>query len=215
MNRLIPYSGEVYAYLLAGYTADYLIVEIAAVLAAVLFVLLGGRTPGSVARAGAVGLALLWAWIGFGFYWQTYEPLNWAGGYFGWAALAQAALIASWGGTTGSLQPQVANGPGRNLLALTVLAVAAAAGPIIRLGDGETVMAAQAFGVTPLATATATFALFLLNRKPVPFWLLPIPILLMGWEAIRAIVLWVPQDLLMLSAAALALALLVHRLVRP
>ncbi len=211
MNRLIPYSGEVYAYLMSGYGEAYIVLEIAVCLA-IAALLFTGRSAGVVkGRIAAVVLAMLWGWIGVGFYWQTYQPLNWAGTYFGWAALIQGALIAVWGVTTGALRPDIRIAVPRHWIGFAALFLAALTGPLMRLLPDGSVVAVQSIGVTPLATITATLALFLLNTGRVPFWLLPVPILLLVWEYIRAHVLGVVQDGVLLAAAAVVLVFLLHR----
>ena len=72
MNRLIPYSGEVYAYLLAGYRDAHLAIEIATCLAIAALLVAGGKAGRPAWRIGAVALAAIWLWLGIGFYWQTY-----------------------------------------------------------------------------------------------------------------------------------------------
>lgn len=215
MNRLIPYSSEVYAYLMTGYVEGHTAIEIAVCLALVLFLIKGAGTDRLVCRAAAICLALLWAWMGIGFYWQTYQPLNWAGAYFGWAALAEAMLIGAWGLKTGAFRPDIEKPPSARWVGLLGLVLAAMAGPFMRAFSGDGVVVVQAIGVTPLATITATLALFLLNRAHIPFWLLPWPVLLLVWEAIRALVLTVTQDIVLLVVAIAVLICLIHRLCKP
>lgn len=211
MNRLIPYSGEVYDYLLYDYAGRYAAVEIGAC-AAIIACLIAGRWGNrTTARLGAVAFASAWAWIGIVFYWQTYQSLNWAGTYFGWAALLQAGLLAGWGITTGAFRADLSIHSLGRVTGLVTLAIAALAGQLSRLIAGGEVSAIQAVGVTPLATTTATLGLMLLNRTPVPVWLLPIPISLLAWDAVRACVLIVPQDIVLLVAAGFAAICLIGR----
>ncbi|RVU39667.1 hypothetical protein EOI86_10720 [Hwanghaeella grinnelliae] len=215
MNRLIPYSDEVYAYLLTAYIEGYAAVEVIVGLALVVFLIKGAGASRLSCRGTAVCLAMLWAWIGIGFYWHTYQPLNWAGTYFGWAALTEAVLIGAWGATTGGLRPDVGKAVPSHWAGLLGLVLAALIGPFMRLYSGDTVVAVQAIGVTPLATITATLSLFLLNRTRIPFWLFPLPVMLLVWESIRALVLFVMQDIVLLIIATVVLICLVHRLSKP
>ncbi|MEQ9327182.1 MAG: DUF6064 family protein [Rhodospirillales bacterium] len=204
---MIPYSGEVYAYLLAGYRDAYLAIEIAACLAIAALLVAGGRAGRPVWRIGAVALAAIWLWLGVGFYWQSYEPLNWAGRYLGWAAILQAALVMIWGAVAGRFQPASRLATFRQWLATAVLVLSALAGPLVGLFSGGAVVALQAVGVTPLATMAATLALLLLNRSPGPLWLLPVPAFLLAWEAIRAGTLGLMQDGVLVAVAAVVLVL--------
>lgn len=211
MNRLIPYSGEVYAYLLAGYREAYVAIEIVVCLAVAALLVAGGKAVRPVWRISAFALAALWLWLGTGFYWQTYEPLNWAGRYMGWAAILQAALVMVWGAVAGRFQPELRPMTHRRRLGVAVLVLAALTGPIVSLFSGKDVSAVQAIGVTPLATMAATLALLLLNRGPAPFWLLPVPAVLLTWESIRAGTLGVPQDGALVAIAVVVLVLLAVR----
>lgn len=216
MNRLVPYSGEVYAYLVEGYADAHQTLAILFALAAVALLVIADRPAARAARGTAgVGLALIWAWIGFGFYWQTYQPLNWAGNYFGWAALVQAALIAVWAVQAPAFRPAFRWASPVDCMGLAGLTLAVLTGPFTRLLSGDAVIAAQAAGVTPLATITATLALFLLNRARIPFWLLPVPVALLCWEGVRAQVLGLVQDGALLAVSACILVLLLRRFARP
>jgi hypothetical protein len=215
VNRLIPYTGEVHAYLMSGYVEGYAAIEIAVCLALIVFLIKGADANRHLCRAAAICLALLWAWMGIGFYWQTYQPLNWAGAYFGWVALAEAMLIGAWGAKTGVFRPDIEKPSAARWVGLLGLVSAVTAGPFMRVISGDAVVALQAVGVTPLATITATLALFLLNRTRIPFWLLPLPVLLLVWETIRALVLAVTQDIVLLVVAAAVLICLIHRLCKP
>ena len=55
-------------------------------------------------------LAAAWAWVGYRFLFVEYAPLNWAGGYFGWAFHLQALALAAiaW---TGACSVHRAAGP--------------------------------------------------------------------------------------------------------
>lgn|GEM_PF-674778 len=214
MNRLIPYSGEVYAYLLAGYSDAYIALEIAVCLAGAALLLTGARATLMTCRIAGAVLAILWAWIGVGFYWLTYQPLNWAGFYFGWAALLQAVLILVWSLPGGRFRPTARIAVFSHWMGLAALILAALMGPFMRLLSEGSVTAIQAVGVTPLATVTATLALFLLNTTRIPFWLLPVPVILLVWDFIRAQVLGVVQDNVLLAAAAAVLVFLLHGFLR-
>lgn len=207
MNRLIPYSGEVYAYLLAGYRDAHEAIEIVTCLAVAAFLVAGGKAGPQVWRIGAFALAALWLWLGIGFYWQAYEPLNWAGRYLGWAAILQAVLVMVWGAVAGRFLPEPRPATHRQRLGVTILVLSALTGPIVSLFPGNDVIAVQAIGATPLATLSATLALLLLNRRPVPFWLLPVPVVQLTWETIRAGTLGVPQDGVLIAAAVVVLVL--------
>ncbi|WP_284265772.1 DUF6064 family protein [Bradyrhizobium iriomotense] len=67
------------------------------------------------------------------------------------------------------------------------------------------------FGVTPCPATIFTFGLLLTTMRPVPRWLLVIPVVwsLIGGSA--AILLHVPQDWLLLGSGCIAAPLIVAR----
>lgn len=204
-DRLFPYSEEVYRYVLNGYRDAYWPVEAATVLG-VLAMLALWRTDHLVVRRLIAGsLAGLWAWLGYGFYIQTYQAFNWAGLYFGYAALAQAILIMAWGGFAARLQPEL-SGTVTTVIAVVSLGICGLQGLAVRVLSSAEPAAAQAIGLTPFATIIATLAILLINRTRAPLWMWIIPTALSGWEALRAWVLAIPGDsVFILAFAALAI----------
>jgi hypothetical protein len=124
-------------------------------------------------------------------------------------------LIGAWGMKIGAFRPDVGKPLPMRWVGLLGVVLAASAGPFIRAFSGDAVVAVQAVGVTPLATITATLALFLLNRTRIPFWLIPLPVMLLAWETIRALVLDVTQDIVLVAGATAVLTCLLYRLGKP
>ncbi|MGB1025465.1 MAG: hypothetical protein ACPGYL_02815, partial [Rhodospirillaceae bacterium] len=144
MNRLIPYSGEIYGYLLSGYREASWLLEPLTILALVGLLLASRVWSDRHGRILSAAWGLLFAGLigvlASGFYHQTYQPYNWAGLYFGYAAMAQAGLIAVWGlglvHRRGRFRPEITRS-WDSILALGCLALAAGLGPLLRLEGGE------------------------------------------------------------------------------
>jgi hypothetical protein len=91
------------------------------------------------------------------------------------------------------------------------VAYAAIIYPLIGVTVGHPCPAMPMFGVTPCPVTTFTFGMLLLTIRPVPRWLLAIPVVwsLIGGSA--AIFLDVPQDWLLLLSGGIAVPLMVLR----
>ena len=46
-------------------------------------------------RAVLLTLAVMWAWVGWAFFWQRYAQINWAAQYMAWGWWLQAALLVA------------------------------------------------------------------------------------------------------------------------
>jgi hypothetical protein len=135
-----------------------------------------GRRPGAGQWAAAV-LAPMWLWVGWGFHWQRYAPINWAAKYFamGFALLALllavAAAVISKNDDARSTGPLVRAGG----LALAMTGIFAY--PFLALAADRPWSQAEVFGVMPGPTAMGTLGLVLLTGKPHGRWLAVIPAL--------------------------------------
>lgn len=116
------------------------------------------RRHGATLRAGALGLALAWAWVAYGFFWQRYAPINWAAGGFAWAFGLQALGLLALSlqhpvRTTGAT---VRQGIGAGLLLWALLAH-----PILPFAFDRPWMQTEVIGLAPDPTAIATLGLLL------------------------------------------------------
>jgi hypothetical protein len=128
-----------------------------ALLALVLIVGLW-RRHGPTLRVGALGLALAWAWVAYGFFWQRYAPINWAAVGFAWAFGLQALglLALSFQHPVRTTTATLRHGVGMGLLLWALLAH-----PLLPLAFDRPWTQAEVIGLAPDPTAIATLGLLL------------------------------------------------------
>ncbi|WP_029010080.1 DUF6064 family protein [Azospirillum halopraeferens] len=160
------------------------------------------RPPGH-GRWIAAALAVLWAFVGWGFVWQRYAPINWAAAWIAPLFAVQAALFLA-AAAAGALRfrrsgPAVWTGA-------ALLAVALVGYPLM----ADSRAAAEVFGMAPDPTAVGTLGLLLAARGG---WLrallFPVPVL---WCLATGATLWAmgaPQAWLAPAAAGVAVAVAV------
>jgi hypothetical protein len=150
-------------------------------------------------------LALLWAWTGLAYHWIHFRPVTPAAGLFAGLSLAQGALLG-WAATRGTLR-FAAREMWRRALGWSLVAYALVVYPLWGWAAGHPVRELPVLGV-PCPTTILTLGLLFWAAGGPPRYLLPIPLL---WSAIggsAAFALGVPQDLGLLAAGLLGLALL-------
>lgn len=203
---MIPFSAEVFFALFEQYNRAIWPAQIVAYalgLAALVLVL---RPVPGAGRIVAMILAAAWAWNGVAYHIMHFATINVAAPIFGWVFVAQAALLA-W---TGVLRGALAFGFTRDAagwaglgLAVFAMAVYPALGWLAGHGWPQAAM----FGVAPCPTTIFTIGLLLLVRGRTPRHLLVIPLL---WSLVGGSAAWflaVPEDLSLLAAGLIGLAL--------
>jgi hypothetical protein len=132
--------------------------QLLGVLLALVLVVGLWRRHGPTLRAGALGLALAWVWVAYGFFWQRYAPINWAAGGFSWAFGLQALglLALSFQHTVHATTFMVCRRLGLGLLLWALLAH-----PLLPFAFGRPWMQAEVIGLAPDPTAIATLGLLL------------------------------------------------------
>lgn len=136
----------------------------------VLIALAATRKPWT-RRVVLLTLAVLWAWVGWAFFWQRYAQINWAAHYMAGAWWLQAAMLAAWAMAAPS------DAPPRHRAWPVGIAVATL-GVVLYPWHG------QAFGLMPAPTALATLGLMAMQRPHRGNWLLVIPALMMLAQAL-------------------------------
>lgn len=173
--------------------------------AAVGLAIRGGRT-----ESRAVGLVLAFLWAAAAAYHATaLGSITASGPVFAAAFAVQAALFG-----VAALRDRLSfrAAPGAVTTAgLALMLYATAIYPLLGLLAGHPFPRGPAFGVTPCPNAIFTFGLLLLTDRPVPRWLLPIPLLwsLIGLAA--AAYLGMTEDFPLPVAGVLATTLLLVR----
>lgn len=133
----------------------------------VLIALAATRKPWTH-RVVLLTLAVLWAWVGWAFFWQRYAQINWAAQYMAWAWWLQAVLLAAAAGAV-PVQPESRRG-------LYAGAALAAAGVLLY------VLHTQAFGLMPGPTVLATMGLLWILKPRGAAGLGVIPVLTLAAE---------------------------------
>jgi hypothetical protein len=142
------------------------------------------RRPGPrQGRAIAACLAVLWAWVGWGFVWSRYATINWAAGYLALLFAAEAVLLLSIGVAGGRL----AFGAGRSVAGLALFVAAVLLYPLLAPFLGRGVAQSEVFGIVPDPTAVGTIGLVLLAHGRGATALLAVPLL---WCLVAAATLW-------------------------
>jgi hypothetical protein len=163
--------------------------------------------PGAAAdRLTLAILALMWFWTGIAYHWLHFAAINRAALLFGAAFVVQGAifLAAAW-------RQRLTFGLVRSIQGTVGLALIVYAGvvyPVLGVMLGHAYPALPMFGVTPCPVTIFTFGCLLLTTRPVPWWMLAIPVLwsLVGGSA--AFLLGVPQDWILLVSGAVSVFLL-------
>ncbi|MFP4597156.1 MAG: DUF6064 family protein [Persicimonas sp.] len=176
-----PFGPEVYFRLFVRQNEAIWPAHILAILLGIAVIALAWR-----GRGRWVGLILgaSWAFVGYTFHLELYANLNWAAEHFGWAFIAQGALLAG-AGVLGRLdcapdsdadsdRKQDLDGAGWLGLGLAVFALAIfpLLGPLL----GREWTGVEVFGVAPDPTVIATLGLLLTARRP-QWLLLVVPLL--------------------------------------
>lgn len=116
------------------------------------------RRHGPTLRAGALGLAMAWAWVAYSFLWQAYAAINWAASGFAWAFGLQALglLALSFQHAVRATAATV-----RHRIGLGLLLWALLAHPLLPFAFGRPWMQAEVIGLAPDPTVIATLGLLL------------------------------------------------------
>ncbi|WP_339886511.1 MFS transporter permease [Vreelandella maris] len=167
LQDFIPFTAEVYFRLLErmGETFWPLHLLTLALGAATLILALKHRTG-----IACLLPAPLWAFVAVAFFIQRYAELNWAGGYVGYAFIAQTVLLVvmaltGWGmdNKTRATNPPVAIGIAITLFGLLIM-------PLMAPLSGSSWYQAEVFGIHADPTAITTLGLVLIMLRGFGLW---------------------------------------------
>lgn len=167
------------------------------------FALVGTRR---VRRWGvAVGLAVLWAWMGAVYHLNFFVGINPAARGFGALFLAQAAVWIVWAWRTPTLDFRPLSST-RRVVGGGLLAYAFCIYPLLNVVLGHSYPEMPTFGL-PCPTTIATFGLlcWATPRPPWSVWAIPLAWAFIGTSA--AFILGIPEDAGLAAAATLAVAM--------
>lgn len=214
MERLIPFSPEVYVSMFARYNAATWPATVTAVFLGALILVCVRRGGADAGRTLALIVAAFWVWTGWTFHIGQYSNLNWAADPFGWLFIMQGGLTAFWGTTLGRFD--VAAGRTRSVeIGIALLMIALVLHPVLTYFMQMPIDTAHGFGTTPATTALIAVAALYLVYGRASLWLLIWPVLWSGWDLASAwtMGLWrdVPLPALTLAAATYLTAIRIRR----
>jgi len=123
-------------------------------------------------------LAVMWAWVTYGFHLQRYATINWAAEGFAWAFAAQAGLLLLAAIWPGGLRP----GAGwARATGVAVFAFALIVLPLAGIALGRDWREAEFFALTPDPMALATLGALIAVSGA---WRWPLALIPLGWAAV-------------------------------
>ena len=208
------FSPRVYWRMFELHNAALWPLQLLALAAGIIIILLVARRPRNSARWLALLLAILWIFVGWSFLWSRYVTINWATAYVVPAFAVEGVLLL----VVGPLLDGLAFDR-RGLAGWTgyfILAFALAGQPLLASLQGRGWASSEVFGIAPDPTAIATLGLLLLARGRLLPLLLPIPVL---WCLLSGITLstmgepqaWALHAALALTAAACIRTIILQR----
>ena len=159
LGDFIPFTPEVYFRLIERVNEAFWPWQLATValgLAALVLALRGNH------RAALIALAPAWVISALAFHFDFYAEINVAAPWFGWAFIAQAALLALVAGWPGARSLQSRPGPIRRTVGTGIAVLGIVAWPLLALVTGHGWGRSEVFGLHPDPTAIATLGIALL-----------------------------------------------------
>jgi hypothetical protein len=160
----------------------------------------GGRVAASV-------LAIFWLWNGIAYQLLFFVAINPAAYLFGAAFILQGLLFLAYGVIADRLALRFRGG-WRGALALALIVYAAVAYEVLGHFTGHGWPRAPLFGVAPCPTTIFTFGMLMLSIRPLPAFLLAVPLLWAAVGSTGAVLLGVPEDLGLAVAGLIGAGLL-------
>jgi hypothetical protein len=206
---LLPFSVEQFFEVFSAYNRAIWPVPIVAYVigvAALGFLYRNGRFADGVTT---VVLGTMWLWTGAAYHWLHFASINPAAWWFGIAFVLQG-FVLFFAAVTQRLAFGRTDGV-RGIVGLALIGYSTVIYPVIGMWSGHRYPAMPMFGVTPCSMTIFTFGCLLLTTKPVPWWVLAIPVV---WSIIggsAAFLLNVPQDWILLFSGVLTVLSLAIR----
>lgn len=207
---MIPYSAEVFFAILAEYNQFIWPAQVVALILARLALWAVSRPLPSLQWVPFGVLVASWLWIAGLYFLHEFSEIDfWAYG-FAAAFVVQAMLIAWAGLVRGSLvlrlEPERAEWPGIGLTALGFAGYS-----LLAIALGRELGEVGYFGVSPAPTVLFTLGLFASLRSQVPVYVFAIPLLWCVIGSAAALHLSIYEDLVLVPAAVIAIAVRVIR----
>jgi hypothetical protein len=191
---VLPFTSDEFFGVFAAYNVAIWPVQIAAyVIAAMALWLIFAKHRWAGRVAGGV-LALFWLWDGIAYHLLFFSKINPAAYIFGAGFILQGLLFFAHGAIADRLALRFQSG-WRGVLGLALIVYAALVYEVVGHLSGHGCPRAPLFGVAPCPTVIFTFGVLLLSIRPVPVFLVAIPLIWAGIGSTAAILLGVPEDL--------------------
>ncbi len=183
MDRLIPYSANVYGTIVSDHNLSVWPLQIFVLVLCLSVIGLARR--GGANNAALMIVAAFWIWCGVHFHIMTYATINWAAPYFGYAFIIQGMSIAVWAVMTRTqfIEPQ------RRMWVWAGIGLIISAGalhPLLLLIMSTPLSHAEVAGVMPTPTAILTIGILFLVPRRAALWLLIIPVAWSIWDGLSA-----------------------------
>jgi hypothetical protein len=189
----MPFTAEQFFDIFSEYNTATWPAQIIAYVLGILACLLAYRESKTSSRIISGILALSWIWMGIVYHIMHFAKINPVARIFGAFFIVQGLLFLVIGAVSGKLSFQFSLKPLPVIGACFIL-YALAIYPVLGSLFGHTYPRAPMFGVAPCPATIFTFGMLLWTTRPVPAYLLAIPLLwaLIGLSAATS--LRVPQD---------------------
>ncbi len=138
-------------------------------------------------------LALLWIWMGVFYHMAYFSTINPAAWIFGALFVLEGLLFIVVGLIWGKLSFNFDMKPVSAVGAIFIL-YAMVAYPLLGIAFGHWYPRAPMFGVAPCPTTIFTFGLLLWAKRPIPIYILVVPLIWSIIGTMAAVGLQVPQD---------------------
>lgn len=206
---MLPFTTEQFLNVFQSYNEFVWPMQIVLVVGALALAALPIWKPSFSNRLIAVGLAVLWLWMGVVYHLLHFTTINPAAYLLGGLMIVQALLFLN----AGVIRPELSFQPSWDAFGIVgglLLAYALSIYPLLGAIFGHTYPRSPTFGV-PCPTTMFTFGLLMWTDRAVPKYLLVIPVLwtLVGSSAAWLLGMW--EDLGLLAAGVVAGTMLLKR----
>jgi len=203
IDRLIPYSADVYQGLFAFYYLDTSPAHLIALPFGFVITVMLARHSKRGPIISRLIIAAFWIWTGAIFHGQYFTDLNWAAEYFGYVFVGQGVLIASH--TLINRNEICRPEPLTRVIGGMLVVLSMALSPTIAAIMETPISHAHLFGITPLPLIIATMGVFVVTLERIPPWLLAIPVTWVVWEILTSQTLGLWHDFALACVALTAI----------
>lgn len=170
----VPFTPEEFLAVIAEYNAGVWPMQVVFYVLAAFMLYWGFRSGRSSDRLLSGALALLWGWMGVAYHWLYFSAINPAAWVFGAFFMLQAAAFVAAGVVGARLRFRFRT-DGFGITGAIFVAYALLLYPLFGAMAGHAYPDGPTFGL-PCPTTIATFGLLLWATRPVPLWVLPVPL---------------------------------------